>query len=58
MILTTGAMAGLGLAGYNTYKIISDAKKKKDFLKQKEKEEKTASQVHHELMIEKMAIRG
>lgn len=58
MILTTGAMAGLGLAGYNTYKLVSDTKKKKDFLKQKKKEEKTASQVHHELMIEKTAIRG
>lgn len=58
MLLATGAAAGLGLAGYSAYKTVSDAKKKRDFLKQKEKEEKTASQVHHELMIEKMAIRG
>ena len=58
MLLATGAAAGLGLAGYNAYRTVSNAKKKRDFLKQKEKEEKTASQVHHELMIEKMAIRG
>lgn len=58
MLLATGAAAGLGLVGYNAYKTVSNAKKKRDFLKQKEKEEKTASQVHHELMIEKMAIRG
>lgn len=58
MLLATGAAAGLGLAGYGAYKTISNANKKRDFLKQKEKEEKTASQVHHELMIEKMAIRG
>lgn len=58
MLLATGAAAGLGLAGYNAYRTVSNAKKKRDFLKQKEKEEKTASQVHHELMIEKTAIRG
>lgn len=58
MLLATGAAAGLGLAGYNAYRTVSNAKKKRDFLKQKEKEEKTANQVHHELMIEKMAIRG
>ena len=58
MLLATGAAAGLGLVGYNAYKAVSNAKKKRDFSKQKEKEEKTASQVHHELMIEKMAIRG
>lgn len=58
MLLATGGLATAGLVGYNAYKAINDAKKKRDFLKQKEKEEKTASQVHHELMIEKMAIRG
>lgn len=58
MLLTTGALATAGLVGYNAYKTINDAKKKRDFLKQKEKEEKTANQVHHELMIEKMAITG
>ena len=58
MLLTTGALATAGLVGYNAYKTINDAKKKRGFLKQKEKEEKTANQVHHELMIEKMAIRG
>ena len=58
MLLATGTAAGLGLAGYSVYKNVSDAKKKRDFLKQKEKEEKTANQAHHELMIEKTAIRG
>lgn len=58
MLLATGAAAGLGLAGYHTYKTISNANKKRDFLERKKKEEKTANQVHHELMIEKMAIRG
>lgn len=58
MLLATGTAAGLGLAGYSAYKNVSDAKKKRDFLKQKEKEEKTANQAHHELMIEKTAIRG
>ena len=58
MLLTTGGLAAAGLVGYNAYKTINNAKKKRDFLKQKEKEEKTANQVHHELMIEKIAIKG
>ena len=45
------ALAGAGAYGL---KKLND----KYIQKQKEKKEKTASQVHHELMIEKMAIRG
>lgn len=59
--LSRNAKIGLGvgagaLLGYGAYKGIKKMKKKRDYLKQKEQEEKSASQVHHELAIEKNAI--
>lgn len=52
------ALAGASLGALGTSKNMILGKKKMYHGTSKENREKTANQVHHELMIEKMAIRG